>query len=500
MAKYPGPILSSLTQVPYWYHCIRGDQIYWIHQLHQKYGPVVRVNPNELSYTDGRAWKDIFGHRVGGKPGNGKDTRWYSPPSATGGPTLQTEHDDAMHGRVRRIFANAFSHKALVEQEPLIRRYAELLVSKTREIVKSSSSAVDLVLLYNCTTFDIMGDLTFGEPLHLLEDSQLSPWIKAVFSNVKSLDMARVAREYTWLGPVWRRLIPRSLAESQKLHVQNSKDRVTRRLARARDDDHKDIWSLILRDGGKLDEARMHSNSTFFMLAGTETTATSLSGLTYNLLRNPDKMRKLVDEIRGAFSDPKDMNLVNLQQLPYLHACIEEGLRMYPPAPIGTPRKVAADGAAICGKWTRVYVHHYAAYRSPSNFRNPDAFVPERWMGAPEYESDKRDVFEPFSYGPRNCLGKNLAYHEIRLILSMMLWTYDMELCDDSLTWSDQKVWTLWDKPPLFVRLTREIGASGADAGATFLTVNFPSATSSYLTHLLPGENTVKREQGGGGR
>ncbi|GME65741.1 Cytochrome p450 protein [Neofusicoccum parvum] len=458
MAKYPGPKLSALTQAPYWYHAIRGNQTRWIHSLHQKYGPIVRVNPNELSYIDARAWKDIFGHRVGGKPSHGKDTRWYSPPSATGGPTLQTEHDDATHGRVRRIFANAFSHKALVAQEPLIRRYAEQLGRVAAAAAGAAGGTSDLVTLYNCTTFDIMGDLTFGEPLHLLESSALSPWIQAVFANVKALDLVRVAREYTWLGPLWRLVVPRSLVDSQRLHVRNSIDRVTRRLAKVRDDGHHDIWSLVLRDGGQLDESRMHSNSVFFMLAGTETTATSLSGLTYYLLRSPDKMRKLVDEIRGAFTDLQDMNLVNLQQLPYLHACIEEALRMYPPAPIGTPRKVAEGGAAICGQWvpggTRVYVHHYSAYHSPSNFRDPDSFVPERWMGAPEYECDKRDVFEPFSYGPRNCLGKNLAYHEIRLILSIMLWTYDIELCDESRNWSDQKVWTLWNKPPLNVRLT----------------------------------------------
>ncbi|KAL0257660.1 hypothetical protein SLS55_006823 [Diplodia seriata] len=422
LAKYPGPTLSSLTQFPYWYHAIRGDQMLWVHALHQKYGPVVRVNPAELSYIDGQAWKDIFGHRVGGKPSHGKDTTWYSPPAATGGPNLQTEHDDAKHGQVRRIFANAFSHKALVEQEPLIRQYAEQLASEA--VIEActqppASPTFDLVTLYNCTTFDIMGDLTFGEPLHLLQSSKLSPWVHAVFANIKALDLLRIGREYPLVAPLLRRfMIPPSLFASQRLHLQNSKDRVARRLAAnaARHDGRQDIWSLVLQRGDgddgavKLDASRMHSNAAFFMLAGTETTATSLSGLTYHLLRNPAKLRKLVAEIRGAYATKDDMNLVNLQRLPYLQACIEEGLRLYPPAPIGTPRKVAEGGAAVCGRWvpggTRVYVHHYAAYRSDANFRNADAFVPERWMGAPEYEGDRRDVFEPFSYGPRNCLGK----------------------------------------------------------------------------------------------
>jgi cytochrome P450 len=48
----------------------------------------------------------------------------------------------------------------------------------------------------------------------------------------------------------------------------------------------------------------------------------------------------------------------------------------------------------------------YAAYRSGRNFRDPDAYIPERWLGDPQFATDERDVFHPFSYGHRNCIGK----------------------------------------------------------------------------------------------
>ena len=62
----------------------------------------------------------------------------------------------------------------------------------------------------------------------------------------------------------------------------------------------------------------------------------------------------------------------------------------------------------------RASIHHYTTYRWPENFRNPEKFAPERWMGDPAYAGDQRKALQPFSYGPRNCLGQNMAMHEVR--------------------------------------------------------------------------------------
>lgn len=70
-----------------------------------------------------------------------------------------------------------------------------------------------------------------------------------------------------------------------------------------------------------------------------------------------------------------------------------------------------------------------------------------------EYASDNKAALQPFSTGPRNCLGKNMAYHEMRIILASVLYDFDFELCPESENWADQKVWTLWTKHPLIVKL-----------------------------------------------
>jgi cytochrome P450 len=99
-----------------------------------------------------------------------------------------------------------------------------------------------------------------------------------------------------------------------------------------------------------LSREEMHSNANLFMIAGTETTATLLSGVTYHLLQNPAVLSAVVTEIRGTFASSEEINMQGLQQLKYLSACLQEGLRIYPPVPRGLPRKTPPQGAEILGE------------------------------------------------------------------------------------------------------------------------------------------------------
>jgi cytochrome P450 len=90
-------------------------------------------------------------------------------------------------------------------------------------------------------------------------------------------------------------------------------------------------------------------------------------------------------------------------------------------------------------------------YTSPKNFTVPLSFIPERWTGDEQFIDDERAALQPFSVGSRDCLGKNMAYHEIRLIITKMLWNFDLELCKESEDWMDQQVFTAWQKGPLVV-------------------------------------------------
>lgn len=138
--------------------------------------------------------------------------------------------------------------------------------------------------------------------------------------------------------------------------MMHSVERVEKRMARKTD--RPDIWTYVMRYSESeenkekgLSTTEMHSDAALFMLAGTETTATELSGMTHYLLKDPVRMERLKREIRDAFPTYEDMTMTKLSQLEYLGACIEEGLRMYPPVALGLPRTAPKGGAKVNGYW-----------------------------------------------------------------------------------------------------------------------------------------------------
>lgn len=204
--------------------------------------------------------------------------------------------------------------------------------------------------------------------------------------------------------------------------------------------------------------------------------------MSYLLLTHPAKFEILKKEVRDQATSPAGLNFETLASLKYLNACsstpprahagghiaisdmnpttgLQEALRLFPPIPVGIPRVVdggSDGGQVICGRWvpagTSVSVHQYAAYRSSENFKDPEEFVPERWLGGGEFKDDSRDAAQPFSYGPRNCLGQNMAWHEMRIFFGTLVSKFDMELCEESRGWAPVKVYVIWDKKPLLVR------------------------------------------------
>ena len=412
ISKYPGPKTWAFSKIPRIMTMIGGEDHLIFADLHQKYGPVVRTGPRELSYASGAsAWKDIYGFKKHGRPHPFKDPQFYGKP--LNGIDSAITADDANHSRQRKILSHSFSDKALKDQEPLLKKWAQLMRKKLAERA-SGNDEIDLLKFYNCTTFDVMGDLTFSEGLNMLEGSEYSPWVKTIFASIKISTYFRGLRYYNkFTQYVLEEWVFKSKQARQKAHEHDkyTRDRVDRRLKR--EPEHADLWSKILEKGeedGGLSLGEHQSNASLFMIAGTETTATALSGTTYHLLKNPDQLQKLTEEVRTAFSDFDDITLEDLARLKYLQAVLQEGLRMYPPVPIALPRKTPKEGTMVCGEFVpgdvSIGAIHYATYRMAEHFKDPYGFHPERWLDDPEFKDDHLDAVEPFSVGPRNCLGK----------------------------------------------------------------------------------------------
>lgn len=139
---------------------LAGTTVDNVNALHAKYGEVVRISPNEVSFTSGdTAWQDIYGFRTGKLKGHlnmQKDPAWYAqPPRATH--IIVASDDD--HSRFRKVLSHSFSEKALANQEGLLQGYVDLLVNRLKEVTAKDKAPQDMTKWYNWTTFDIIADL-----------------------------------------------------------------------------------------------------------------------------------------------------------------------------------------------------------------------------------------------------------------------------------------------------------------------------------------------------
>ncbi|KAK8078865.1 cytochrome P450 [Apiospora phragmitis] len=388
--------------------------------LHLRYGPVVRVAPEILSVNHPDGMKQVRGHRHAGQPEHGKDPLHVAANNADN--ILGAGREE--HARFRRILAHVFSAQAMHEQEPLIRVYLDKLFAGLKRG------------WYNWTTFDIIGDLSFGAPF-----------------GIKNMSFTVNANRYPFIAPLLQYFVPAEVktkwAEHKELSIRSLRKRLDT------DTDRPDFVDKMMHargtKGGEMTFEEMASHSALLIIAGSETTATLLSGATYQLATHPEALAKLTAEVRGAFASEDDINIAGTSNLPYLLAVLDESLRIYPP--------IAKGGDTIIDHFvpedTIVEIWQWTLYNNPNYINEPESFVPERWLGDPRFKSDRLDAVQPFSVGPRNCIGKNLAYAEMRMILARIIWNFDLSITPQSRNWAeDNKIYFLWEKPPLEVALT----------------------------------------------
>ncbi|EXJ66783.1 uncharacterized protein A1O5_09978 [Cladophialophora psammophila CBS 110553] len=453
LRHYPGPVQNAATRLTWSFQVISGRSQFLLSQLHEKYGDVVRIGPNELSYTSSKAWKDIYQSRSG-KSQFQKDPLHYQKHDKI--PSLHVS-SDADHTRMRRLISHAFSDKALRDQEPIMKQYSDLLVKRLHEATESGDP-VNIKQWYQWTLFDLFGDLCFNQPFGCLESGKSHPWIDIIGESIQAFYYLGLARRLPGLQSLVMKAIPKKKTEQAAWHSEFSKNLADRRMAM--ETDRPDFMSFILKHNETekaLTVPEIRSNTNVLIPGGSETTSTFLTGTTWNLLRHPSKYKRLVEEIRSTFKDAHEINISTTAGMEYLNAVINEGLRVYPPVPSNMPRVVPEEGAVVCEKWLpggiSVCVAPYPMTHTSRNFKDPDSFVPERWLKDPLYKTDDLAASQPFSFGPRNCIGKNLAYAEMRLVLCKILWHFDLELMSESEKWFPHNMIVIWDGPPLYVKL-----------------------------------------------
>lgn len=332
LSRFPGPpswvtfpILKNLAQ-------IQGQLDFKIRDSHQHYGSVVRCGPNELSFTSPTAWKDIYGHGHPELPKsfpNGVGTR-----DAGASNIISANTTD--HLRFRRAMLPAFSDRALEQQENIIRGYVDLLITRLREVARSGKPT-DMKSWYTFTTFDLIGDLAYGTSFGGLKNGKQNPWVQNIESMLKLFPILGLASSSSLIAKAFLFFASKKIKNSRQEHLRLTTELAFARIGNKDMDRRGDFMDHIMRAHGKdhgLSDAEIVSNTDTLIVAGSETTATLLCGVTYYLLLNPHALRRCRDEVRSAFISDEEITFkAASSKLPYMLACLNEALRLFPPVP-----------------------------------------------------------------------------------------------------------------------------------------------------------------------
>ncbi|KAK5702998.1 hypothetical protein LTR97_003944 [Elasticomyces elasticus] len=431
-------------------------------EYEDQHGSIVRTSPNTLSYSSPTALHHIYGSNTA----NVRKSKFYEV--LDGGSTTHTEIDKEKHSARRRVLSHAFSDAALRAAEEYVvsnvRKFVALLGPESSSLSGNISQNVaekgatnwspprDMTEWCNWLAYDIMGDLVFGKSYHCLESKDFR-WMPIVMTEGTKfgywfayLPFARLLQRFEtspvmqWLGGQTARdnatLVALAGAQlEERIALQEKRHQMKDEVG------HKDLMHYLLtsadpKTGIRFTHAELEGDSLSLIGAGADTVAATLCGILFYLARNPTALRTVTTELRLAFQRLEEIRSgPRLDSCVYLNACIEETLRLAPVVPAQLPREVMKGGIVIDGQFVPegivVGVSAYVVHHDGEAFPEPWSFRPERWIeaggGSKEDVSLAREAMCPFSLGKRGCIGKRLAYVEIRITIASLLWSYDLE-------------------------------------------------------------------------
>ncbi|CAI7641908.1 unnamed protein product [Penicillium pancosmium] len=412
LSGFPGPYLAKLSNFYVTGLSARKFQLYdEVEKLHQKYGDYVRLGPTELSITDPLAVKALYSSAA--KVGKGP---WYTvlEPKVS----LQMERDKKEHARRRKVWDQGFSSKALRDYEPRVAYYTDQLIVA---IEKSVGKPINMTDWFNYYSFDIMGDLSFGKSFNMLVDGKEAYILKQLHTDMQSVGLFS---HLTWLFPFFKRT-PGLNADYLRFWAWIG-EQVEERIKNI--PDRPDIFSWILdafQRGPKTkqDHADLHGDAYLIIVAGSDTTAATLTNMFFHIASEPS----LQTELQAELDALPDLSQDKMAGVKLLEAVINETLRLHPAVPSGTQRMTPPEGISIGDRYIpgdiMVCIPPHTMFRDARVFERPQEFLPERWTTHPELVKNP-SAFIPFNAGPYACVGKQLALMELRRVVTEVLTRY----------------------------------------------------------------------------
>ncbi|KAJ4019736.1 hypothetical protein NW766_003494 [Fusarium irregulare] len=412
LSALPGPWYTHFTGIPLLYTRATGTSRQHLRRIHKVYGPVVRVGPSEVSINSLDGYYKV--HGVGSRCIKAPvfDSIRFSH-----SPMLFTMRDPKLHAQRKRVLGRGFAAMK-EEQEVTIRRLAELAVSKIKK--EAQDGRADVYKWWRCLAVDVISEMAVGKSFELLESGgQDLPVFKALGNAGPSVILQVMLPSsllaltkwspITWLrdvGQVTEIIFNRvSTALNEVLSPSCGPSMVRHILSEAE-----------LSKRPVLSDDELGSEVAMMLVAGSDSTAATLTYATWEIIRDPDLRRKIEDEVAGL---REDFTSKDLEALPLLSSALEEALRMYNPAAALVERIVPPAGISVHG-WdlpggTMVYTTGWLVSRLEDIFPSPDVFDATRFTN-PSHEQSRAHV--PFSIGARSCIGMHLARMEILVTLA----------------------------------------------------------------------------------
>ncbi|KAK3687839.1 cytochrome P450 [Podospora appendiculata] len=447
LRKYPGPFLASFSRLWKVISIAKGNTHLEHIELHRKYGPIVRIAPNELSLASPEAARTLLsaGKRFFKTPFYGV----FPPPE---NPDIFTETREDVHAQKKRVANVPYSMAAMQQLSPFINDTVELLARKIEEHISTNAGVFNLGDYLHYFAFDVLGEVAFSRSFGFLaEGRDVDNAIKTIDNSQTYNGIVGQIPEVDLLlrrNPLWQ-FIP-WLSTKNALITKMALEEMSRRQPFDKDsggllrtgDGRRDLMaSLIqghLKDPDRFSEGDVFAVAHGAIFAGSDSTASTMQSFFWHILASPPVYRSLVGEIEEAVKSgniPADGNLswAQSQDLPYLQACLKEAMRVRPAVGLSITRLVPPEGAELDGETfpagISLAVNGWVLHRDKGIFgEDADVFRPERWLEDEERAKRMERYMFQFGGGSHVCIGRNLALLEINKVVPRLLRDYRFEL------------------------------------------------------------------------
>lgn len=420
----PGPYVSKVTMLLHVYHCYHNTSNQYIHNLHEKYGPVVSIAPELVSFNGTEAIPDIYGAH---------STLLKQPASASMNNYDKlktfTNASDEDHRRRRNRYASNYSKSLMTTGEAydgFRRRICHVLDDIKRAI--KEDSPVDIYKLFHYYCIDSISVVASGTSPNLLEGDnwQYSQDLRDMFIGRSYVFCFKFITSLYHLAPcLATKLIPQRVMHAYEAHERVEEHNKNHYL-KSRDTKDLEFKSSILAklqnhpDYRILDLTDMHISreiSSHLLFGATRLAA----GLTYTFWelsrpRHKNYLRRLIRELQPIETSPDGLptSYTVIDALPWLECILREGLRLHTPSGHMQVRVVPPGGATLAGYWlpkdTEVGTPLYSVQLNGDIYEDPFSFRPERWLDGGEEDGERiermRLAWMAFGYGEGSCPGK----------------------------------------------------------------------------------------------